>query len=109
MGCLPVAVRAERIDALYQSDQDARVHGGRTAYRLDEDALLLERHGNVGGWCRSIDDKGFTFDYAGHIMFSNDDYVHKLYQILLGDNLHWQNREAWVYSKGVHTRYPFQG
>jgi UDP-galactopyranose mutase len=23
--------------------------------------------------------------------------------------VHWQDREAWVYSKGVHTRYPFQG
>ncbi len=56
-----------------------------------------------------MQDKGFTFDYAGHIMFSTDPYVLKLYQILLGDNLHWQNREAWVYSKGVHTRYPFQG
>jgi protoporphyrinogen oxidase len=42
-------------------------------------------------------------------MLSNDAYVQKLYHILLGDNVHWQNREAWVYSKGVHTRYPFQG
>jgi protoporphyrinogen oxidase len=41
--------------------------------------------------------------------FSNDAYVLTLYQTLLGDNLHWQNREAWVFSKGVHTRYPFQG
>src|SRR5207302_1010295 len=59
--------------------------------------------------CRSIVDNGFTFDYAGHIMFSNDDYVHQMYKLLLGDNVHWQNREAWVYSKGVYTRYPFQG
>jgi protoporphyrinogen oxidase len=28
---------------------------------------------------------------------------------LLGDNKHWQNREAWIYSHGVYTRYPFQG
>ena len=58
---------------------------------------------------RSIKDKGFTFDYAGHIMFSNDPYVLKLYDVLLGDNQHWQMREAWVYSKQVYTRYPFQG
>jgi protoporphyrinogen oxidase/glycosyltransferase involved in cell wall biosynthesis len=83
--------------------------GLSAAYHLDEDTLLLERHGTVGGWCRSIEDKGFTFDYAGHIMFSNDDYVLKLYKTLLGNNLHWQNREAWVYSKNVYTRYPFQG
>ena len=71
--------------------------------------LLLEREKQVGGWCRSLEAGGFTFDHAGHIMFSNDPEVLRLYQLLLGDNLHWQNREAWVYSKGVYTRYPFQG
>jgi protoporphyrinogen oxidase len=42
-------------------------------------------------------------------MFSNDAYVLDLYKTLLGENVHWQNREAWVYSKNVFTRYPFQG
>ncbi|HYD80472.1 MAG TPA: FAD-dependent oxidoreductase [Paucimonas sp.] len=83
--------------------------GLSAAYHLDEEVLLLERNGAVGGWCRSIEDKGFTFDYAGHIMFSNDDYVLELYRTLLGNNLHWQDREAWIYSKRVYTRYPFQG
>jgi UDP-galactopyranose mutase len=83
--------------------------GLSAAYHLGADALLLEQTDRVGGWCRSIVDRGFTFDMAGHIMFSNDPYVHEMYRILLGDNVHWQNREAWVYSKGVHTRYPFQG
>jgi protoporphyrinogen oxidase/glycosyltransferase involved in cell wall biosynthesis len=89
------------------------VGGGPTglsaAYHLGADTLLLDRNETVGGWCRSIEDKGFTFDYAGHIMFSNDPYVLKMYELLLGDNVHWQNREAWVWSKGVYTRYPFQG
>lgn len=83
--------------------------GLSAAYHAKEDYLLLDRNAHVGGWCRSIQDQGFTFDYAGHIMFSNDAYVQQLYKILLGENLHWQDREAWVYSKGVHTRYPFQG
>jgi len=83
--------------------------GLSAAYHLGADTVLLERNATVGGWCRSIQDQGFTFDYAGHIMFSNDPYVLKLYDILLGDNQHWQMREAWVYSKQVFTRYPFQG
>ena len=70
--------------------------------------VVVEREMTVGGWCRSITDHGFTFDFAGHIMFSNDPEVLRLYTLLLGENVHWQNREAWVYSKGVHTRYPFQ-
>jgi len=89
------------------------IGGGPTglsaAYHAGPDNLLIERNATVGGWCRSIQDRGFTFDHAGHIMFSNDPYVLELYDKLLGDNQHWQMREAWVYSKGVYTRYPFQG
>jgi UDP-galactopyranose mutase len=83
--------------------------GLSAAYHLGEDSILVEQNSRVGGWCRSIEVEGFTFDYAGHIMFSADPYVHELYQMLLGDNVHWQDREAWVYSKNVYTRYPFQG
>jgi UDP-galactopyranose mutase len=83
--------------------------GLSAAYHLGRDAVLVEQADQVGGWCRSIEDNGFTFDMAGHIMFSNDPYVHEMYRMLLGDNVHWQDREAWVYSKEVYTRYPFQG
>lgn len=83
--------------------------GLSAAYHYGAGSLLVEANDTVGGWCRSIEDGGYTFDYAGHIMFSKDPYVLGLYTTLLGDNLHWQDREAWVYSKGVHTRYPFQG
>ena len=83
--------------------------GLSAAYHLGERALLLEQNDKVGGWCRSVTTNGFTFDYAGHIMFSSDPYVHQLYKLLLGDNVHWQDREAWIYSKNVYTRYPFQG
>jgi UDP-galactopyranose mutase len=83
--------------------------GLSAAYHLGEDSILIEQNERVGGWCRSIVDNGFTFDFAGHIMFSNEPYVHQLYEMLLGDNVHWQDREAWIYSKDVYTRYPFQG
>jgi UDP-galactopyranose mutase len=83
--------------------------GLSAAYHLGRDALLVEQGATVGGWCRSFVDNGFTFDWAGHIMFSNDPYVHELYRLLLGDNVHWQDREAWIFSKDVYTRYPFQG
>jgi UDP-galactopyranose mutase len=83
--------------------------GLSAAYHLGTDCTLLEQNETIGGLCRSIDLDGYTFDYAGHIMFSKDPYVHSMYEALLGDNLHWQDREAWIYSKQVYTRYPFQG
>lgn len=107
--------QSEKITNLFENEvrKNIIIGAGPTglsaAYHLDEDTLILEKNSTVGGWCRSINDNGFTFDYAGHIMFSNDEYVHELYKILLRDNVHWQNREAWIFSKGVHTRYPYQG
>ena len=83
--------------------------GLSAAYHLGAGALLVEREDRVGGWCRSLVDRGFTFDFAGHIMFSHDPYVHELYKLLLGDNVHWQDREAWIWSNETYTRYPFQG
>ncbi len=84
--------------------------GLSTAYHLHGSSWqILEQQERVGGLCQSIEDNGFTFDYAGHIMFTNSDYVKDvMYPLLLGDNVHWQDREAWVYSKNTYTRYPFQ-
>lgn len=109
------AVAAQRLSHSREtlSVQTAIIGAGPTglsaAYHYGKNCLLIEQNDRVGGWCRSIEDHGFTFDYAGHIMFSNDPYVHELYKLLLGDNVHWQNREAWIFSKNVYTRYPFQG
>ncbi len=109
----PTLQRAERPREVSSKERVIVIGAGPTglsaAYHLGEDALLLEMNETVGGWCRSVTDNGFTFDFAGHIMFSNDPYVHQLYRMLLGDNVHWQDREAWIYSKQVYTRYPFQG
>ena len=102
---------AQQLDAVSYSTVviGAGPTGLAASYHLGKGSLLLEKGDSVGGWCRSIMDNGFTFDYAGHIMFSNDAYVLDLYDKLLGKNVHWQNREAWIYSKQVYTRYPFQG
>jgi UDP-galactopyranose mutase len=83
--------------------------GLAAAQYLGRDATLLEAADSIGGGCRSLCEGGFTFDRAGHIMFSQSDVVQSLYQTLLGDNVLWQDREAWVYSHDTYTRYPFQG
>lgn len=107
---LPVVTHCNAPDA----ETDCAILGAgptglSAAYHLGAGSLLIERNPRVGGWCRSVEHDGFQFDCAGHIMFSNDPWVHSMYRLLLGDNVHWQDREAWIYSKGVYTRYPFQG
>ena len=88
------------------------IGGGPTglgaALHLDGDWLLFERDGRIGGTCQTDVIDGFAFDHAGHIVFTTDPYVQELIPDLLGDNIHWQTRESWVYSNDVFTRYPFQ-
>ncbi len=75
----------------------------------DPDFLLVDRHARTGGLCRSIIQDGFTFDYAGHILFTPDKYVYDLFRDVLKDNYHEQQRESWVYLYDAYQRYPFQG
>jgi UDP-galactopyranose mutase len=88
--------------------------GLSAAYHLDEDYLILEREERIGGLIKSETIDGFVFDYAGHIMFTGDDYAKAMFDKLLTDpktgekNVHYQAREAWCYQKGAHTLYPFQ-
>jgi protoporphyrinogen oxidase len=70
--------------------------------------LLLDKNDKIGGTCRSEERDGFIFDYAGHIIFTRDPYAQQLTARLLGDNMHFQPREAWVYSQETYTPYPFQ-
>ncbi len=75
----------------------------------DPDFLLADKHDRAGGLCRSIVQDGFTFDHAGHIFFTPDKYVDKLFRDVLADNFHEQHRESWVYLYDAYQRYPFQG
>jgi UDP-galactopyranose mutase len=83
--------------------------GLSAAYHDRGDYVVVEKEGRVGGLCRSIYERGFCFDYAGHILFTKEPYISDvLTPMLLGENIHWQYREAWVHSQGTYTRYPFQ-
>ncbi|MBI3582473.1 MAG: FAD-dependent oxidoreductase [Nitrospinae bacterium] len=82
--------------------------GLSAAYHLKGESLLIEKEDRVGGLARSKEIRGFVFDYAGHIFFTQDKYAFKLFKKLLKNNINFRNRDAWVYSKNIYTRYPFQ-
>lgn len=82
--------------------------GLSAAYHLKGKSILIEKEDRVGGLARSKEIDDFIFDYAGHIFFTQDRYAFKLFKKLLGDNINFKNRDAWVYSKNIYTRYPFQ-
>lgn len=88
----------------------AGLSGLSASYHLQKESHLYEKENKVGGLCRSIHKQGFIFDHGPHILFPKAPYVAQIIKSLLGDNLHFQSREAWIYHKfcDTYTRFPFQ-
>ena len=62
----------------------------------------------AGGLARSfVDDKGFTWDIGGHVIFSHYSYFDDAMDYSTEDWLHHQ-RESWVWCRDVWVPYPFQ-
>jgi protoporphyrinogen oxidase len=83
------------------------------AYRLQElgysDWEIYERNSYVGGLAASFqDNKGFTWDIGGHVLFSHYDYVDRLIDKLLGDEYLLHQRDAWIWLLDCWVPYPFQ-
>jgi protoporphyrinogen oxidase len=81
------------------------LHLQRAGWR---DYQLLEKDSRIGGVTRSEFVEGFTFDYTGHVLHFKDQANKELVLQLLGENIHLVQRNSWIFSKGVYTRYPFQ-
>jgi len=82
-------------------------------YRLQElgydDWVILEAADYVGGLATSFtDDKGFTYDIGGHVMFSHYPYYDELVDKLMGGDYTELQREAWVWMEDRFIAYPFQ-
>lgn len=86
----------------------AGLSGLSAAYHLETDYTLLERETRVGGLCKSINLDGYVFDLAPHILFTRNPYTSNLFQDLLKENIHKQNRRAYIYMKDTYVKYPFE-
>jgi protoporphyrinogen oxidase len=84
------------------------------AWRFNErgegDWLLLERGDTPGGLAGSVlDEKGYTWDFGGHVQFSHYDYFDGLMRTLLApDEWLTHERESWVWIRDRFVPYPFQ-
>lgn len=78
-------------------------------YHLKKDFEILEKNSECGGLCRSLVEKGFTFDYGGsHVIFTKDKEVFDLYKKLLRGNWVKRKRNSKILFKGKYVKYPFE-
>lgn len=78
-------------------------------YFLKKPYEILEKENRLGGLCRSLIDKGYTFDVHGaHILFSKNKDILELEKKLIGSNLKQRRRENRVYFNGRLAKYPFE-
>ena len=70
---------------------------------------LFERTDHVGGLSASFrDEKGFTWDIGGHVIFSHYDYFDITVAEALGGQYFEHQRESWIRILQSWVPYPFQ-
>ncbi len=70
---------------------------------------LFEAVDVPGGLASSVvDDRGFTWDQGGHVLFSHYSYFDCLMEKLLGDSWISHIRESWVWMRNQFIPYPLQ-
>lgn len=70
---------------------------------------IFERSNYVGGLAASFaDEKGFTWDVGGHVLFSHYPYFDKAVEEALGGAYYEHQRESWVRILQRWVPYPFQ-
>jgi protoporphyrinogen oxidase len=82
-------------------------------YRLKElgyeNFQIYDRNAYIGGLASSFtDDKGFTWDIGGHVMFSHYKYYDDLFDKLMGTDYQNNMRECWLRMFDAWVPYPFQ-
>jgi len=91
----------------------AGVTGLATAAALsgagDEDYLVLEADGAIGGWCKTVKKEGFVWDYSGHFFhFKHPEIETWLRDRMPGQRIRVVNKKSFIAFKGRQIDFPFQ-
>ena len=73
------------------------------------DCLLLEKESEAGGYCRTIYQDGFTWDYSGHFFHFREPRVADYLQAgMKAEDIVTSKKRTRVYFRGTYIDYPFQ-
>lgn len=75
----------------------------------NNDYIIVEKEDAVGGYCRTIKQDGFIWDYAGHFFhFMNPEIKKKFSTLLESNTTIYQKKNTKIYYKNALIDYPFQ-
>ncbi len=85
------------------------ISGLTTAYYLKKDFLIVEKEQELGGYCRTIHNPNYVWDYAGHFYHFKTEQMKQLFLSLVEeDEIITQTKVTKIYYKGKLIDYPFQ-
>ncbi len=74
-----------------------------------KDYLIIEKEKEPGGYCRTIKQDGFTWDYSGHFFhFRHPDIKDFLVSRMDGQEILTVQKKSKIYYKGTYVDFPFQ-
>jgi len=88
----------------------AGISGLATANFLEsDDYLILEREDEIGGWCKTIVQDGFVWDFSGHFFhFRHPEIEAYLRERMPPDEVMTVEKNSLIHFKGEHVDFPFQ-
>jgi protoporphyrinogen oxidase len=91
----------------------AGVSGLAFADRVGKDVLVLEGDAEIGGYCKTVQKDGFTWDYSGHFFhFRHPEIERELIDKMQGQRVlkvHKDSRIYWPGASGFGANGPFDG
>src|SRR5690606_20225421 len=85
------------------------ISGLTLAYYLKDDYLIIEKENEVGGYCRTIKNTDYVWDYAGHFYHFKTEEMKKLFLSLVEpEQIITQKKVTKIHYKNTLVDYPFQ-
>lgn len=85
------------------------ISGLTLAYYLKDDFLILEKESETGGYCRTIKNPEYVWDFAGHFYHFKTDEMKQLFLSLVEpDQIITQRKVTKIYYDDKLIDYPFQ-
>ena len=79
------------------------------AFSRDQDYLVLERDDEIGGYCKTVKQDGFVWDYSGHFFhFKNKDIADYLHARMPTQRILEVEKRSFIDYRGQLIDFPFQ-